>query len=390
MRVLFAATRGAGHFNPLVPFIEACLRGGHEVLVAGPPALAATVHAAGYPFWQGEAPPEEELGPVWARVPAASPDEAEAIVLGEIFAGLNVAAMLPRLREACRDWGPTVLLRDGAEFASAVAAELERVPHARVAVGLASSERRSLEVAGQVLDERHPGMAARIAASPYLSLFPQSLEDPDVTMPAVTHRFRDPVAGTSEKPLPDWWPSNEAPLVYATFGSVTGGLPVAESLFVTTAEALAQLPVRVLLTVGNEIDPVALGSTPPNVRIERWVPQADVLRHASVVVCHGGSGTTLGALAAGIPVVVVPLFADQPETGRRVAAVGAGVTVEAGREDRGKPIRTTVDPVALRDATQTVLADPRYGESAGAIAEEMRSLPPTDAALPTLKSAGFV
>jgi len=50
-----------------------------------------------------------------------------------------------------------------------------------------------------------------------------------------------------------------------------------------------------------------------HVHIARWVPQADVLRHARVVVCHGGSGTTLGALAAGVPLVVTPLFDDQPD-----------------------------------------------------------------------------
>jgi UDP:flavonoid glycosyltransferase YjiC (YdhE family) len=47
VRVLFASTRGAGHFNPLVPFIEACLRHRHEVLVVGPPALAQAVETAG-------------------------------------------------------------------------------------------------------------------------------------------------------------------------------------------------------------------------------------------------------------------------------------------------------------------------------------------------------
>ena len=89
MRVLFASTRGAGHFNPLVPFIEAALRGGHEVMVAGPPALGETVERAGYRFWCGEAPDEDALAAVWSRVPTVSRDEAEAIVVGEIFAGLN-------------------------------------------------------------------------------------------------------------------------------------------------------------------------------------------------------------------------------------------------------------------------------------------------------------
>ncbi|MCA1703499.1 MAG: glycosyltransferase, partial [Actinobacteria bacterium] len=68
MRVLFACTQGAGHFNPLVPFVEACRRGGDEVLVVGPPPLAESVERVGFPFWLGAAPPAAELGGVLARV----------------------------------------------------------------------------------------------------------------------------------------------------------------------------------------------------------------------------------------------------------------------------------------------------------------------------------
>ncbi len=110
MRVLFACTRGAGHFHPMVPFIEACRRGGHEVLVVAPPGVAETVEHAGYPFACGAAPPEEELGPVWARVPTLSCDEAARLVIGEIFATLNVRATLPGMRAAVREWAPDVIL----------------------------------------------------------------------------------------------------------------------------------------------------------------------------------------------------------------------------------------------------------------------------------------
>ena len=104
MRVLFASTQGAGHFAPLLPVIEACRRGGHEVLVAGPPSLEELVVRAGLPFWPGAAPPDEELGPVWARVPTLSFADAEQLVVGDIFARLNVDAMLPSLEAACAQW----------------------------------------------------------------------------------------------------------------------------------------------------------------------------------------------------------------------------------------------------------------------------------------------
>jgi UDP:flavonoid glycosyltransferase YjiC (YdhE family) len=385
VRVLFASTRGAGHFYPLVPFVEACLRGGHQVLVAAPPALAEAVERAGYPLWPGDAPPEDELGAVWARVPTASRDEAEAIVVGEIFGGLNARAMLPSLEAACEEWAPDVVVREPAEFASAVAAERHGIPHARVGVSLAAWEEAAFAIAGPRLEELRPGVVDRIRTSPYLTVFPASLEDPRAALPPTVHRFRDPAAGASGKPLPDWWAGDTRPLVYVSFGSVTGGLPHAASLYSSALEAVAGLPARVLVTVGREIDVDAVGPVPDNAHVADWVPQADVFGHAAVVVCHGGSGTTLGALAAGLPLVVVPLFADQPENARRVAAVGAGVAVEAEAGAAQEPIRGAIDPAALRDAIETVLGEASYGRAAQALADEMRALPPTDDAPAALR-----
>lgn len=353
-------------------------------MVAGPPSLAETVERAGYRFWPGEAPPEDELATTWARVPTVSRDEAEAIVVGEIFAGLNVRAMLPSLNAACAEWRPAFVLRDASEFASAFAAERHGIPHARIAVGLLASERTALSIAQPVIEDRSPGMTERIWRSPYLSLFPASLEDPGANPPPVVHRFRDRVAEALAEPLSDWWADDAGPLVYVSFGSVTGGLPIAGAVFGAVLEAAAGLPARVLLTVGQEIDADALGPVPPNVHIERWVPQADVFDRAAAVVCHGGSGTTLGALAAGLPLVVVPLFADQPDNARRVAAVGAGIAVEPDPEDADGPMRSRIDPVALCAAIEDVVGDAAYRRAAQQLADELHALPPTDTALAVL------
>ena len=97
------------------------------------------------------------------------------------------------------------------------------------------------------------------------------------------------------------------------------------------------------------------------------------------MVCHGGSGTTIGALAAGVPLVVMPLFADQPMNARRVAAIGAGLAV--GAPDRGEP---PVDAPTLRAAIERVLADDGFRRGAEAVADEMRSLPGADAVVAEL------
>ena len=97
----------------------------------------------------------------------------------------------------------------------------------------------------------------------------------------------------------------------------------------TPSRRSRSLPLRLLVTVGRDRDPAELGPLPANVRVERWVPQADLMPHVAAMVCHGGSGTVTMGLAGGVPMAVVPLFADQPWNAERVDALGAGIALGA-------------------------------------------------------------
>src|SRR3954454_23019308 len=103
--------------------------------------------------------------------------------------------------------------------------------------------------------------------------------------------------------------------------------------------------------------PQALGPIPDNVTVLPFVPQDEVLPHASLVLCHGGSGTLLEALARGIPVVIVPLFADQPANARSVERTGAGLAV------------WEINPAAVRTALQRIWSEPSFRVGAGRIAD---------------------
>ncbi len=379
MRVLLSSTRGAGHFAPLLPFARACVSADHEVLAAGPPDLEEAVDAAALDYWPFDPPAEEELGPVWARVPTLSREEAEQVVVGEIFGRLNPRAALPRLREACETWQPDLVLRETGEFAAAIAAELHGIPHGRVATGLASTEAAFLDRAAPAVDaiRRDHGLppdprADALRGSPFLTTFPAALEDPAERSRDPALRFSDPAWQQAPSALPDWWDGADGPLVYVTFGSEAGAMEMVAPVYRAALDAMAELEARVLMTVGHGADMNAFGAAPANVRVEPWVPQADVLAEAALVVCHGGAGTTLGSLAAGRPLVVVPLFADQPANAERVAAVGAGLTVEP-------------EAGAIRAAAERVAAESAFREGAGAIAAELRSQPPADAAVPELE-----
>jgi UDP:flavonoid glycosyltransferase YjiC (YdhE family) len=380
MRVLFCSTRGAGHFNPLVPFIEAARRLGHEVLIAGPTGLKPVIERTDYPFHECADPAEEDIRPVWNLVQTVSPEEANVLVVREIFARYDAAAILPGLRRAIQDFRPDLLLREPNEYGSAVAADLAGLPHARVAIGLAAVEERALEIAAETVSELRTAVGLepdptgeRVRQSAYLTFFPASLEAEGEPDPPRILRFRH-VPSSQPRPLPDWWENRDGPLVYVTFGSVAGALPGVAAVYAAALEALDGLPVRALLTLGAA-DRDSLGDVPPNVRLESWVPQADVLAHAEAVVCHGGSGSTIGALEAGRPLVLAPLFADQPYNARRVHEVGAGVSVEA-------------TAAAIRAGLETVLGDDAYRIEAQRLAAEMRALPPVDEAYSALTTSG--
>jgi MGT family glycosyltransferase len=213
----------------------------------------------------------------------------------------------------------------------------------------------------------------RIHASPYLTVMPEAMEAPADPGPSHALRFRE--AEPASLPLPRWWGDDERPLVYVTYGSVRPTFDGFPALFARTVDALAELPVRVLFTVGNEIALEPLGPVPANVRVERWVAQAAVMPHAAAMVGHGGAGTTRTALAAGVPAVVVPGFADQPRNAERVDALGAGIGLAGEHEV----------PTRLADAVMRVIGERSYREVARRVAAEVAALPTTDAAPAALR-----
>jgi UDP:flavonoid glycosyltransferase YjiC (YdhE family) len=356
MRLLFTTTGHAGHVLPLVPLARACLSAGHEVRVAGPRSRGDVVRRAGLPFWPFAAPPENEVWSVFAPTAGMPAEEANAVVIGEVFGRLASSAGLPGVRAMIETWRPDAIVRESYEFASVPAAEEAGIPHVRVATGLASTEEWLLGHAGSWAPR------AAIRASPLLSFTPPALDDG-----VVTHRFR--VGGT--EPAPNRWGE---PLVYVTFGSVAAGTRLYPAVYRTALEELADLPVRVLMTIGPHGDVADLGPLPANATVERWVPQAEVTAHAAAVVCHGGYGTTIGAVADGVPLVVAPLFADQGRNASRVVAVGAGLALPTAESI------AAADVSGLGELVSRLLGERSYRDAALRVAASALTRPGVDAA----------
>jgi len=375
MRVLMTTHRGAGHFGPLVPFAQACLRAGHDVLVAAPRPAGAMVARAGLDFHPVEEADPAEEAPIYEQVRALSPEAANELTMRDLFGRIRGGAALPAMLEAVAGWGPDIVLHEISELAGPAAADRYGVAHARVGIGLAIGEEWGVEPMNEALEDlraRIGAAGARIERSPYLTLAPPSLEF-QTPQPRRALRFRDPAGGV--RPLPDWWRRDDAPLVYVSFGSAAPNFDFFGALCRAVLDAVADLPLRILFTVGDQSDPGALGPLPRSVHVERWVPQADVMPHAAAMVGHGGSGSTLMAMAAGVPLAVVPLFADQPYNARRIAQIGAGIALEGGVEAVAEVPR----------AIRTLLEEPRYLVQARRVAAEVAALPPVDDAVRLLE-----
>jgi MGT family glycosyltransferase len=126
-------------------------------------------------------------------------------------------------------------------------------------------------------------------------------------------------------PPPEWLRQlpGDRPLIYVTEATIGTTEPF---LLKAAARALKDLPVQVVMTTGRQRDPAGLdlGVLTPNLRVEPYVPQSDLLPRMAVMVTLGGSGGVLGALKAGVPLVIVPTEWDRPENAQRVVEAGAG------------------------------------------------------------------
>jgi MGT family glycosyltransferase len=163
---------------------------------------------------------------------------------------------------------------------------------------------------------------------------------------------------------PDWaepwvspWPSTDTrPLVLVGFSTTFQNQVEVLRRIIT---ALAAMPLRAIVTIGPGLGGQAFAA-PPNVHVCASAPHGEILRHASATITHAGHGTVMRALAAGVPLVCMPMGRDQNDNAARVVARGAGV--------RLKP-NAKVD--AIQVAVRTLLDSPTYRANAQALGQQI-------------------
>ncbi|XP_008334147.1 UDP-glucuronosyltransferase 2C1-like [Cynoglossus semilaevis] len=144
--------------------------------------------------------------------------------------------------------------------------------------------------------------------------------------------------------------SGEHGVIVFTFGSMINNITREKANMI--ASALAQIPQKVLWKYKGET-PETLGA---NTRLYDWIPQNDLLGHPKTraFVTHGGTNGIYEAIYHGVPMVGIPMFADQPSNIIQLKARGAALILNLN-------FMTTED---FRDALTIVINDKSYKENA--------------------------
>jgi len=389
MRILVAVPPGYGLMFPLVPLVWAARVAGHEVLVATASDMIDAGARAGLAMY--DVVPDRNVwdelvrafttkdGDVTAGEPAADlPEEFRfAARSGNPF-GLFTLTMTEGTIGAGRAFGAELVVHTSDHTAGPLAALALGVPALEVGNRVSWSMRdphfhqgRDLlkddEVGRRVrarlaIPEGRPETVARIdPRAPSMGGLLTDEPDPRDGVPWWPMRFV-PYNGGSV--VPDWALRRpDRPRVLVTLGTVVPTIAGASSLGVVL-EALGGMDVEVVLA-GGSMDLSALGTLPGNVRSVGFLALSTVLPTSSLIVHHGGSGTTASPLHFGVPQLVLPGFADNPLSALRVTERGVGLAQD----------RATATVAGVRALVHRLLTEPTFAEAAEQVSAEMAGQP---------------
>ena len=411
-RYLFAIIDGGGTVPADTSVIRAMVRQGHDVRVLADRVLAPDIEATGAEHvpWT-RAPQRPDLDPrsmIAKDWDAKSPFEAFARVRDGAMTG-PAALFAEDVRAELRARPADAVVANFFVFGAQIAAEAEGVPFAFLVSNVLSFPSSRTPPLGPGLKlARGPLGRARDAAiyrvvqrlfdkgldplnearrahglEPIASVL-ESFERADRLLLMTSRAFEyesftpPPNVRVTGPRLDDpaWagdWspPPGDDPLVLVGMSST---FMDHRDVLQRAASALGELPVRGLLTTGPAIGVDELDA-PPNVTVVERAPHSEVLRHAAAIVTHGGHGTVIKALAAGVPLVVLPLGRDQLDNAERVRHHGAGL--------RLKP---KADPARIAAAVRRVLDEPSFGAAARRLADAIAAETAEDRAVAELEA----
>jgi UDP:flavonoid glycosyltransferase YjiC (YdhE family) len=379
MKIMFASLGAYGHLYPMMPLALALADAGHEAVIASGPPFLGRLPLPTVPGY----PAEVELDWAIQEARRRHPELHDQDFSMAMFADVTAETVAPTMIEQCERLRPDLVIYEAMNTGAGVAANVLGVPAAAYSIALVSFIYPALHTAtvGYQRDtwlqrDRTPPEGKGLLAAALINPAPPTLarEDGDEIL---TIPIRSVAYNESTAEVPAWLTARRArPRVYLTLGTVAFG--AVEVLSRAMAE-IAALDVDVLVTVGPEGEPAALGELPDNVHVERFVSQSAVLPLVDLIVHHGGTGTVLSAFEVGLPQLLLPQGADQFFNAEILTTAGAG---------RALP-NDAQQPGAIGEAVQALLDDAPERQVAAQLRDEIAAMPAPAEVVPSLiKLAG--
>ncbi|MFD8413899.1 MULTISPECIES: nucleotide disphospho-sugar-binding domain-containing protein [unclassified Streptomyces] len=353
MRILFTGPAAAGHLFPMIPTAQALRAAGHEVLFAGSQPLDR-LREAGFPIVEigdGRSIREVFEQSTGEEVRYVAPDMTSDQILDRAAHGF---ALLSRstvdgLLAAAENWGADLLVYDSFQASAPLVAAKLKIPSVVQNFGVTSGLDMVRRLAANFTEAYETYGVAGPATPTALDIVPASLGgDPG----GLRMRYL-PYNGGGTVPA-ELLRRGDRPRVAITLGTVLTEMDGVRAI-VRLTEAAASVDAEFLLAVGDA-DLAPLGTLPDNVRPLPWVPLAELLTTSDALIHHGGSGTLLTALQAGLPQLLLPQGADHFTNADALTATGAALRSASDEVDAALLTRLITDP-ALREAAGRLRAE---------------------------------
>jgi UDP:flavonoid glycosyltransferase YjiC (YdhE family) len=365
-RVLVVSAPMLGHAFPLMPLALALRAAGHQVLVATA-GDGLAVRDAGLPV--EDVAPQFDFARIARCVMLRHPLIARAELAGTggtRGVGLLFGAVNEQIADAvvavARRWRPDLVVHEPLAVAGALAAAAVGVP----AVLHENSLFDGPTLIGATADRldaarRRHGVAALPPPAATISIAPPSVRGGRSGWPMRAVPYQ------GKGRAPDWLcrPA-ERPRIVVSRSTVVG--PGGGRLMPAVVTAAGAMDAEFVLVRPDRRS--AAMALPPNVRTVDWVPLSTVLPHCAGAVHHGGAGTALAALHAGVPQLVVTGPGDRRHNAGLVAARGAGLAVAERQIDAAVLTR--------------LLRDVELARNAAAVRDEMAAMPAPEELVPRL------
>jgi sterol 3beta-glucosyltransferase len=374
MRIVITTFGSTGDVQPLLGLADELRRSGHEPVWAAPAVYEERLRHLGFPFFPIGTSADPDL---WAKIFATQMEQIGPVEQTRHFLDAILPIMpqmFAELRTICRD--ADVLISPSFQLAARMVHEVDGLPFVSVHFSpFGSTSSKAVREVSAPLVNRYrqqkglPPLGDPLGAdgaSPQLALYAVSRHvfRPPQQWPAHYHLtgyfYFDEEAWQPDPELVAFVESGEPPVVI-TFGSMPN--PDPQALTDAILGAIDRVGCRAVIQHGKA--GLAQGRVlPKNIYATGFIPHRWLFPRSACIAHHGGAGTTAATFRAGVPMVVVPHFLDQPIWGEYARALGcAGAVIP----------RNQLSAERLGAAIQRTLSNPRHRQAAASMSVKVNA-----------------